>query len=172
LTRKTFFWILLLTVLGFWGFSDAIVSPETAHAETAIVKDGDTLVLEGTTYRLYGIDAPEYRQSCTNGLGKDWPCGRAARLQLVAMVKSGGIACVPRAEDKYGRKIATCSSATVPDLAESMVQAGLSISPAERGSAVYGEAEDSARIAKRGIWQGSFATPADYRAQQTRKDVP
>jgi endonuclease YncB( thermonuclease family) len=170
--RKAFFGILLLAMIGLWAFGDMFLPSETVRAETATVKDGDTLDLDKVAYRLYGIDAPEYRQTCKDGRGTDWPCGKAARLHLAAMVKSGSLACEPKAEDKYGRKVARCSSTTVPDLAEAMVQAGLAISPAARGTAAYGVAEDSARAAKRGIWQGSFATPADYRAEHSRKDIP
>jgi endonuclease YncB( thermonuclease family) len=150
--RKALFWMLLLAMIGLWAFGDMFFPSETVRAETATVMDGDTLVLDKIAHRLYGIDAPEYRQTCKGASGTDWPCGEAARLQLAAMVKSGSLVCEPNAEDKYGRKVARCSSATVPDLAEAMVQAGLAISPAERGSPAYGVAEDSARASKRGIW--------------------
>lgn len=39
-----------------------------------IVTDGDTLRMEGKTYRLFGIDAPERAQICSDG----WPAGRLA----------------------------------------------------------------------------------------------
>jgi endonuclease YncB( thermonuclease family) len=141
-------------------------------AAAATIRDGDTLTLAGRTFRLYGIDAPEYRQSCKDKEGRDWPCGQAARLQLAAMAASGSIICEPQAVDRYGRDVARCASATVPDLARFMVEAGLAISPAERGSAVYAYEEEAARAAKRGIWQGAFQVPADYRAEHPRPIVP
>lgn len=170
--RKLFFWALLIALVLLWAFSDKLFPPETIRAETARVTDGDTLTLNGTAYRLYGIDAPEYRQLCKDAAGKDWPCGKAARLQLAASTASGSIVCETRAADQYGRKVAKCASATVPDLAEAMVAAGLAISPAERGEAPYDAAQSSARLEKRGIWQGMFATPADWREANPRKDVP
>jgi endonuclease YncB( thermonuclease family) len=170
--RKGLVWALLAGLLAFWAYSDQIFPPEIFRAESAIVKDGDTLVLDHVTYRLYGMDAPEYHQMCKDGAGKEWPCGKAARLQMAALVASGSLACTPQAEDKYGRKVARCSSATVPDLSEAMVQAGLAISPAERGRAAYEEAEAAAKAAKRGIWQGRFDVPADWRAAHPRAVVP
>ncbi len=161
-------WAVLIGLIGLWAFSDRIFPPEVIAASVAKVRDGDTLVIDGKTFRLYGMDAPEYRQTCKDAKGADWPCGKAARSQLEAYVLPGSIICEPKAEDRYNRKVAKCASATVPDLAEAMVQAGLAISPAERGSAAYGDAEDSAKSAKRGIWQGSFDNPADYRVLHPR----
>jgi hypothetical protein len=43
-----------------------------ASAQTVV--DGDTIKLAGTTYRLWGIDAPESKQSCAAG----WPAGQEA----------------------------------------------------------------------------------------------
>jgi endonuclease YncB( thermonuclease family) len=168
--RKLGFTLLLLLLLAGWAMSDRLIPPELIKAETARVRDGDTISVNEVTFRLYGIDAPEYRQMCKDSAGKDWPCGKAARAQLEAFVLSGSIVCEPQAEDRYNRKVAKCASATVPDLSHSMVQAGLAISPAERGSAAYAEAEDSARTAKRGIWQGEFIQPAEWRNLNPRKD--
>lgn len=169
--RKLGLWIALIALVGLWAFSDRLFPPELIAAPVAKVRDGDTLTIDGKTFRLYGIDAPEYRQTCKDAKAMPWPCGKAARAQLEAYVLPGNIVCEPKAEDRYNRKVAKCSSSTVPDLAEAMVQAGLAISPAARGSAAYGDAEDSAKAAKRGIWQGSFDNPADYRTLNPRGAV-
>ena len=42
-------------------------------AAQVTVTDGDTIKLNGTTYRLWGIDAPETKQACADG----WEIGRA-----------------------------------------------------------------------------------------------
>ncbi len=170
--RRFGVWVALIIVIAIWALSDRIFPPEVITASVAQVKDGDTIVITGKTFRLHGIDAPEYRQICKDAKGSDWPCGKAARSQLDAYVQSGSIVCEPRAEDKYGRKVAKCASATVPDLAEAMVQSGMAISPAERGAGPYEEASDAAKAAKRGIWQGSFDNPADYRTLNPRGVSP
>jgi endonuclease YncB( thermonuclease family) len=61
--RKLFVWAGLLGLFGLWLFSDSLFPPEKISAATATVKDGDTLVLDGRTYRIHGVDAPEYHQS-------------------------------------------------------------------------------------------------------------
>jgi endonuclease YncB( thermonuclease family) len=38
--------------------------------------DGDTLKSSTTEVRLYGIDAPELAETCTDANGKEWACGR------------------------------------------------------------------------------------------------
>jgi len=43
-----------------------------AEAQAVHVTDGDTIKLNGTTYRLWGIDAPETKQWCG-----DYPAGCA-----------------------------------------------------------------------------------------------
>jgi endonuclease YncB( thermonuclease family) len=53
-----------------------------AFAESVRVVDGDTLRVDGVTYRLWGIDAPESTQPCADG----WPAGRAATEHLRALI--------------------------------------------------------------------------------------
>jgi endonuclease YncB( thermonuclease family) len=170
--RRLAVWGLLAGLAALWLYSDRLFPPEKISAPSAIIRDGDTLVLAGKTFRLYGIDAPEYHQMCKDNAARDWPCGQAARLQLAAMAASGNIICEPQAVDRYNREVARCASATVPDLARAMVEAGLAISPAERGSAAYADEEDTARAEKRGIWQGTFQDPADYRSAHPRPMTP
>ena len=166
--RKAFYWLVLIVIGAVWYFSDQLSKVETLSAPQAEARDGDTLVMGSRIIRLHGIDAPEYHQMCVDQSGREWPCGKAARLQLAAMVASGSLTCAVQARDKYNRDVARCSSATVPDLSESMVQAGLALSPAERGEAPYARAEAAARAAKRGVWQGNFEAPADWRANHVR----
>ena len=43
----------------------------SASAAGQTITDDDTIKLNGTTYRLWGIDAPESRQACADG----WEAG-------------------------------------------------------------------------------------------------
>jgi endonuclease YncB( thermonuclease family) len=51
-------------------------------------KDGDSLMVGHTEVRLFGIDAPEFDQSCTKN-GQPWACGSAAADQLLRLVTGG-----------------------------------------------------------------------------------
>ncbi len=73
----------------------------------ARVIDGDTLDLDGTRIRLFGIDAPEHNQTCSDARGKKWDCGSFATQSLRALAK-GNLRCEPLDQDRYGRTVARC----------------------------------------------------------------
>src|SRR4051812_14248441 len=53
------------------------------------VTDGDTIKLNGTTYRIWGIDAAESKQACADG----WPAGKEATAAMRELVKGRTITC-------------------------------------------------------------------------------
>jgi len=122
--------------------------------------DGDTLNMTGIVIRLHGIDAPEYKQSCTRG-GVSWACGKEAADKLFALVEGKPVRCEHRDTDDYGRTVATCRVGPI-DLSAAMVDAGLAVALPNFTTAYVGN-EARARDARRGIWGGEFQMPADYR---------
>ena len=80
------------------------------------VADGDSFAIGVRKLRLDGIDAPEYRQTCTDPDGRAWECGKASRASLEQFLREPGLACIAGAFDKYGRSIATCSNAHGADI--------------------------------------------------------
>lgn len=125
------------------------------------VIDGDSLVIGGAEMRLFGIDAPEYRQTCTRD-GETWPCGMDAARALRAAVAGKTVVCKPRDEDRYGRTVAVCSVGE-EDLSAAMVWLGLAVA-----YGAYQSEERAARDARRGLWSSSFETPSLWRARHPR----
>jgi len=126
--------------------------------------DGDTIrAANGAEYRLFGIDAPELAQTCSEANGKSWLCGRAAKAKLTTLMKGGNVSCESRATDRFGRIVAVCSAAGVPDLGEAMVRDGYAIDLGGAAGNPYRDAEAEAQTAKRGIWRGTFERPSDWR---------
>lgn len=123
--------------------------------------DGDSLRKGEKEYRLHGIDAPELHQSCTGPDGADYPCGRRARDHLRSLVQGRALDCEIRDTDRYGRLVAACRAEGV-DINRDMVRSGWAIADRRHGTA-HGAAEAEARAARRGIWQGTFETPARWR---------
>lgn len=80
----------------------ACVLANVAAAQT--ITDGDTVKLNGTTYRLWGIDAPELKQVCPDG----WPAGRRASTHLQSLMVGRKVICEWRDTDRYGRTVALC----------------------------------------------------------------
>ena len=132
--------------------------------------DGDTLrVGDGSENRIFGIDAPELRQTCKEANGKSWACGRAAKARLTTLIKGGNVNCTVRDKDRFGRAVAVCSAEGVPDLGETMVRQGYAIDLGGAAGNPYHEAEVEAQNAQRGIWRGSFERPSDWRLAHPRE---
>lgn len=131
------------------------------------VVDGDSLRRGDADIRLYGIDAPEYRQMCRDDQHRDWACGRSSADALRDLIDGRDAACVAFDQDRYGRNVAECTIGTL-DLAEEMVRQGWALAY-RRHSFAYVGAEAKARKAKRGIWRGTFEDPEAYRAREAIK---
>ena len=140
----------------------------SAHAEIRVV-DGDTLVQDGVTYRLEGIDAPEVGQTCRDISGASWDCGQAASDKLSAFVTEGLLQCESVSEDGYGRKLATCRSGQV-DLGAAMVSSGMAWAFTKYSDSYLAQ-ESEAKAKALGIWSGPAMPPWDYRSQKWAKGV-
>jgi endonuclease YncB( thermonuclease family) len=92
----------------------------TGSASGQTVVDGDTIKMAGTTYRLWGIDAPETHQTGADG----WTAGRIATEYLVNLMHGHTVICEPRTKDRYGRTVALCRAAGV-DIEAEIVRNGM-----------------------------------------------
>lgn len=129
---------------------------------TASVIDGDTIEIRGKRIRLDAIDAPESSQLCLDAAGKRFRCGQKSAFALADMIGRSVVSCAPKGRDRYKRIIAVCSKGTT-NLNAWMVAQGWAVAFRRYGIDYIGE-EDGARLARRGIWAGSFEMPWDWRA--------
>lgn len=93
----------------------------------AYVVDGDTLVIDKTQIRLFGIDAPEL----------DHPYGKKAKWALLDLCKGRTIHAEVICEDAHGRTVAKCLLGDGRDLSAEMVKAGLAIDWPKFSGGVY-----------------------------------
>lgn len=138
----------------------------TARAEEIIegearVVDGDTFVIAGARIRIYGIDAPDIRQTCRWKL-KTVRCGVLAGDGLKDLTFGATVRCLARSRRADGTVVATCS-AEGRDIGRNMVHTGWALADVGQ-SARYRPVEDKARLAKRGLWRGPFVKPWDWTA--------
>ena len=130
------------------------------------IVDGDTLAIGSTKFRLQGIDAPETDQVCLNANGVSWTCGIEARDQLAVHIGGREIRCSSNGIDVYQRTLGTCFL-TDEDLNAWMVQEGWALAYVQYSKA-YVRAEEDARTQQRGLWQGAFIAPWDWRHKNNK----
>ena len=128
----------------------------------ASVVDGDSLEIRGERIRLFGIDAPEARQTCTRD-GRPWRCGQIAAQRLEALIGGRNLRCEPEDIDRYGRVVAVCYEGEI-DLNGALVAEGLALAYRDF-SRRYVPDEDAARSAGRGVWARGvqFEPPWEWR---------
>jgi len=163
--------LIVLIIAGSWAWQKWTAGTEiiVINGKKVSVIDGDSFKNEGEEFRLFGIDAPEYRQTCNTNDGNDWPCGKAARTGLELALKKGQFSCDVRARDKFGRTIVICRDAQNQDLGSSLVEDGFAVSGQYFDESAYGEEEAVAKAARRGIWEGTFVRPDIWRVEHPRK---
>jgi endonuclease YncB( thermonuclease family) len=122
--------------------------------------DGDSLRVGPYDVRLFGIDAPEAKQTCSRD-GQPWTCGLASADQLARLVNGQQVNCIAVGLDRYHRIVARCSVGS-RELNRYMVATGYAVA-FRRYSTEYVSAEESAKAARRGIWSSKFELPSQYR---------
>ncbi len=134
----------------------------SGQVEVTRVTDGDSLRSGKLKIRLFGIDAPEIKQQCKTDDGSSWACGIAARDAMRELAGSAPqLNCHLRDVDRYGRLVMQCF-ANDRDIAAALVDKGLALAYRNYSTA-YVKNEASAEAAGRGMWQGDFNPPWEWR---------
>lgn len=158
--------VVALGIIGLLAIAGAVLQYRLGPARELIgaaqAIDGDSLRLNGEELRLEGLDAPEYRQLCTDRGGRQVDCGRIARRALVALVERGIVTCSIGKIDRYGRGLARCRQGET-DINAEMVRQGQAVSYGG-----YRSEESEAKAAGRGLWALQFERPETWRRQHPR----
>ena len=164
--RRLLDWLVLgaLVVAATYGTS---LLPGSRLSGSVRIVDGDSFFLANDEVRLFGIDAPEGRQVCTAANGSSYRCGRRAASTLRSLVRNREVSCDVISVDRYDRSLARCKAGNV-DLNTEMVRRGWAVAFRD-GVGEFARAEEEARAAKRGLWQGLFDRPQDWRRLNAAK---
>jgi len=104
------------------------------------VIDGDSLIIQKTQVRLFGVDAPEINH----------PYGIRAKQKLWALCKNHSIRAEVLTTDAHGRTVARCTLPDGRDLSAEMVKAGLALDWAKFSGGIYRDLE--VPDARRKMW--------------------
>lgn len=128
----------------------------------AAALDGRTIAIAGEAIRLLDIDAPDPGQACRDATGADYPCGERARAALAEILDGGPVACDWAVRDADGLKLARCMLGNA-DVARRMLELGWAVPARDCKCETYRDAAQRAEASRRGLWQGGFAMPWDWR---------
>ena len=105
------------------------------------VIDGDTIVADGIRIRLWGIDAPEKKETYF----------LPSKMLLESMLKTGELKCKFIEKDRYQRHVMHCTIDGL-DIGSMMVQVGMAKDYSKYSGDYYQYEEDLAKSKKIGIW--------------------
>jgi endonuclease YncB( thermonuclease family) len=134
---------------------------------TAEVIDADIIKFGEQRVILWGIDAPERRQTCRIN-GEEWGCYDVAFRQLQLLAGRGEVVCYLTGEpDPFGRRFGVCESGG-QDLNAEMVKGGFALAYQEESDAYVPQMAE-AIMAGVGLWQigAEFEEPWEFRRRET-----
>ena len=156
----TFKWALI-------GFFALVLFAEPRLAAGADVKgkasviDGDTIRIDGVDIGLYGIDAPEMKQTCKTHKGKIQQCGELSRQTLEGLIRGRQVTCKDLRDDADGNPAAACFIGPI-SINEHMVADGWAVADPRAGHE-FDRAETFAKARNEGIWRTEFLFPWEWR---------
>lgn len=102
-----------------WLAAVLVAVPLAAHAQLRVI-DGDTVMIDGQTIRIEGLDAPEMRGHCQAEIA----LARAATARLEELL-SGGYSVEAHRLDRYRRRLAIIRDAAGRNVADVLIAEGL-----------------------------------------------
>lgn len=153
--------ILIFKILVFllFIFNSPALTQEIIKGNAKVI-DGDTIHIGNNKIRLHGIDAPEKNQKCFI-LNDEWNCGKQSTISLINLINLKKVNCIIIDKDRYSRKIGDCYVDEI-NINKWMVKNGWALAY-RNYSAKYIEDEEFAKKNDKGIWQGNFENPWDFR---------
>lgn len=138
----------------------------TIYSPVSVVS-ADTLKIQGRFFKLYGIDAPELNQKCADKSGRSYFCGQKAARWLRDWIMDEPIECRIMQQDNRGNMVGTCAYGPY-DLGAAIVNAGWAVAYVKYTD-IYLPYQQQAQKDRRGLWQGKFYRPWDWRKIQAQR---
>jgi len=121
-----------------------------------VIKDSGTLLINGKTLSLWGINTLAPDQQCWEN-GMSWCCGERATMVLKHFVGGKKIKC--KIIEKNKVKCLRKKRFRKKDLSKFLVSKGLALD----ANGYYKKEEQKAKKQRIGIWSGKFQTAKDWK---------
>ena len=131
------------------------------------VLSGDILSMGGRNIKLFGIAAPDISQTCADASGRGYKCGHQALSWLSGWLAENVVKCHILKEDERGVFLGVCLLGPY-DIGAALVNAGWAVAD-DRQTKIYFPYQEQAIANKRGLWQGTFYMPWDWKKIQGRR---
>ena len=133
------------------------------------VIDGDSLEINSNKIRLFGIDAPEKKQTCKKpyliisfiNFQRDYKCGLMVTNKLNKFINNKTVKCISENKDQYNRNLSICYLKKI-DINSWLVKNGYAVAY-NKYSKKYALEEQYAKENKLGLWKGTFIRPEKWR---------
>ena len=122
----------------------------------------------GRYVRLFGVDAPDNDQICSDANGSSYNCGEEAASWVRGWIDNNPIDCYLLKIEPNGQDLATCVWGEY-DIGAGLVGAGWALANT-RESDIYRPYEAKAKSESSGLWQGTFYAPEDWRDIKRRRN--
>lgn len=170
--RKAIILIIICSIFFILTYNDVRSEVIKEISGNAQIIDGDTIKINSKKIRLYGIDAPEFKQKCKKPyltiifftFTKDYPCGKISTQKLQKKINNKVITCKILDIDRYKRLIGECYKRNL-NLNSWLVSNGYAVAY-RKYSKKYISNEINAKNEKKGLWQGKFEMPWDFRRKK------
>lgn len=153
--------MVLVFIIIIWTLSGSSAFGDVAGRIGVI--DADTLDVGDVRVRLFGIDAPEKKQTCERANGQIWRCGLWATQQVEHRYDGAWAVCDEVDRDRYGRVVARCFVGGV-DIGKQLVDDGIATAYLKYSNAYWND-EVIAKGKRLGLHGSRFETPASFRKQ-------
>ncbi|MBR5598705.1 MAG: thermonuclease family protein [Alphaproteobacteria bacterium] len=125
------------------------------------VVHANVFYISGRRVRLYGVDAPDNDQICSNASGGSYNCGQEAVSWIRGWIDNNQIDCYLLQINPNGEDIATCVWGEY-DIGAGLVGAGWALANTNE-TRIYAPYEAKAQGNSYGLWSGTFYSPQDWR---------
>ena len=167
--RKAIILIIICSIFFILTYNDVRSEEIKEISGNAKIIDGDTIKINSKKIRLYGIDAPEKKQTCKRPyleififiFYEDYSCGQKSTEALIKKINNQKITCQIFDIDYFKRLIGECYKRKI-NLNAWLVSNGHAVA-FRKYSKKYISNETIAKQEKKGLWQGKFEMPWDYR---------